>query len=70
MGLHGKEQEIPDEYKMVLNWLTMNQRMAVLVNEQERARQQEIRDNVRVADLKMVWDEFYEKRDKRHGRKK
>lgn len=60
MSLKGTEQGFPDEYRMLRNWLAMNHRMADMINEQERARQQEIKDNVRVADLKAVWDNFFE----------
>lgn len=60
MSLQDNEVMYPDDMKILQNWLAMNQRMANMINEQEKARQLESKDNVRVANLKAVWDKFFE----------
>lgn len=45
-----------DDMDIVQNWLKLNKRMAQLVYKEQMTRQKEIEKNIRVKDLRPIWN--------------
>lgn len=45
-----------DDMDIVQNWLKLNKRMAKLVYKEQLKRQKEIEKNIRVKDLRPIWN--------------
>ena len=57
--------ELPNDYEMLLNWLDLNERIAKLVRYEEEKRKCEAGDNVRVVDLRPIWNEYFQNQEKK-----
>ena len=51
-----------DEYTLAMNWVKYNKKLAKLVKEQQEQENRKIANNVRVADLKAVWNKEFKDR--------
>lgn len=51
-----------DDFTIVSNWLEYNRKLAGIVKEQQEQERKKANENVRVADLKAVWDSDQKRR--------